>query len=128
MWSNFSRSVLRFSDPTMNFGTVQRILGLLLMVSSSTMLPPLILAWWFDDGSQTAFSTALLAVLIAGALCWYPVRAQRRELRVRDGFVVVTLFWVVLALVGATPFALADKPHMDFTDAIFEATSGLTTT
>ena len=112
----------------MRFSTIQRILGLLLMVSSSTMLPPLVLAWWFDDGSQTAFSTALFGVLIAGALCWYPVRTQRRELRVRDGFVVVTLFWVVLALVGAIPFALADQPHMGFTDAIFEATSGLTTT
>jgi len=112
----------------MRFSTIQRILGLLLMVSSSTMLPPLVMAWWLDDGSQVAFFTTLLSVLAAGALCWYPVRTQRRELRVRDGFLVVTLFWVVLELVGATPFVLADQPHMDLTDAIFEAASGLTTT
>jgi trk system potassium uptake protein TrkH len=112
----------------MRFGSIQRILGLLLMVSSTTMLPPLLLALWFRDGSEGAFSTALLSVVAAGALCWLPVRDQRRELRVRDGFVVVALFWTVLALVGALPFALADDPHMSFTDAMFESMSGLTTT
>ena len=112
----------------MRFSSIQRILGMLLMVSSTTMLPPLLLALWFDEGSKAAFATALLGVLIVGALFWYPVKEQRHELRVRDGFVVVTLFWAVLALVGAIPFALAEQPHMGFTDAMFESTSGLTTT
>lgn len=98
------------------------------MVASITMLPPFLLALWFEEGSDTIFLTAMLGVLIAGILVWLPVRDHRRELRVRDGFVVVTLFWVVLALVGAVPFALADQPHMSFTDAIFESMSGLTTT
>jgi trk system potassium uptake protein TrkH len=69
-----------------------------------------------------------MSVLAAGALCWLPVRQQHRELRVRDGFVVVALFWSVLALVGALPFVLAEQPHMSFTDAMFESMSGLTTT
>ena len=112
----------------MHFSSIQRILGMLLMVSSTTMLPPLLLALWFDEGSKTAFATVLLGVLVVGALFWYPVKDQRHELRVRDGFLVVTLFWVVLALVGAIPFALAEQPHMGFTDAMFESTSGLTTT
>ena len=92
------------------------------------MLPPLLLALWFDEGSKAAFTTAMLGVFLVGSLFWYPVRNQRKELRIRDGFVVVTLFWVVLALVGAIPFALAEQPHMGFTDAMFESTSGLTTT
>jgi trk system potassium uptake protein TrkH len=112
----------------MRFLSIQRILGLLLMVSSATMLPPLLLALWFGDGSAGAFSTALISVLVAGALFWLPVRDQHRELRVRDGFVVVALFWTVLALVGALPFALAEQPNMSFTDAMFESMSGLTTT
>jgi trk system potassium uptake protein TrkH len=112
----------------MRFGSIQRILGLLLMASSTTMLPPLLLGLWFGDGSAGAFSTALFSVLVAGALFWLPVRDRRRELRVRDGFVVVALFWTVLAVVGALPFALAEQPHMSFTDAMFESMSGLTTT
>ncbi|VAW75697.1 Trk potassium uptake system protein TrkH [hydrothermal vent metagenome] len=112
----------------MSFGTIQRILGLLLMVASFIMLPPLVIALWLDEGSHTAFLTAFVSVLVSGALFWFPVRTQRRELRVRDGFVVVSLFWVVLALVGSLPFSLADYPHMSFTDALFESMSGLTTT
>ena len=45
----------------------------------------------------------------------------------RDGFVVVTLFWGLLAFFGALPFLFAGvAPHM--ADAYFETMSGLTTT
>ena len=67
----------------MRFHTIQRILGLLLMVSSATMLPPLLLALWFGDGSEGAFSTALLSVLAAGAVFWLPVRGQRTKTNAR---------------------------------------------
>lgn len=112
----------------MRFATIQRILGLLLMVSSVTMLPPLLIALSLDESSRLGFTLTLFGVLGTGALFWYPVRKHRQELRVRDGFVVVALFWMVLALVGAIPFLLAEQPEMDFTEAIFESTSGLTTT
>ena len=112
----------------MHFATIQRILGLLLMVASATMLPPLAIALWLNEPSWADFTITLAAVFVAGTLFWYPVRRKRQELRVRDGFVVVALFWAVLALVGAIPLVLADQPHMSFTDAMFESTSGLTTT
>jgi trk system potassium uptake protein TrkH len=112
----------------MRLATIQRILGLLLMVSSVTMLPPLAIAVWLDEPNRIDFSVTLLVALAAGLMFWYPVRRHRQELRVRDGFVIVALFWVVLALVGSLPFAFADDPGMDFTDAMFESTSGLTTT
>jgi trk system potassium uptake protein TrkH len=112
----------------MRFSAIQRILGMLLMVSSATMLPPLMLALIFKDGSEAAFSIAFVSVLAVGAMFWFPVRDKQRELRVRDGFVIVALFWSVLGLVGAVPFALAEQPHMSFTDAMFESMSGLTTT
>ena len=112
----------------MQFTSIQRILGLLLMASSVIMLPPLLIAWWSDDGSLRAFLLAMLGALVSGFFCWLPVYNKRRELRIRDGFLIVALFWVVLALVGAVPFAIADEPHMDFPDAVFESMSGLTTT
>ena len=112
----------------MRFATIQRILGLLLMVSSLTMLPPLLIALWLEENSLLGFTLTLLGVLVVGALFWLPVRNHRQELRVRDGFVVVALFWMVLALVGSIPLMLAEQPEMDFTDAMFESMSGLTTT
>lgn len=112
----------------MQFTSIQRILGLLMMVFSTTMLPPALVSWWYDDGAMAPFLLGFTSVLGAGFLCWIPVRNRRQELRVRDGFLVVVLFWTVLGLVGAVPFTLADNPHMPFTDAVFESMSGLTTT
>ncbi len=112
----------------MRFASILRILGLLLMVSSSIMLLPVIIALWFEESSGSAFLLAMGIVLVCGAMLWFPVRSYRRELRIRDGFVVVALFWVTLSLVGAMPFMLAEQPQMSITDSIFESVSGLTTT
>ena len=49
-------------------------------------------------------------------------------MRLRDGFLVVALFWTVLGTFGALPLYFADVPVMSFTDAVFESMSGLTTT
>ena len=52
----------------------------------------------------------------------------KNELRLRDGFLVVVLFWTVLALFGAIPFILSSQIDISITDAVFESLSGLTTT
>ncbi len=112
----------------MNFLVVQRILGLLLMIFSLTMLPPVGVSLYFDDGNWVPFIDAFVALLVVGYLVWLPVRKRIRELRVRDGFLVVALFWVVLGGAGAAPLLLSRQFEMSFTDAIFEAVSGFTTT
>lgn len=112
----------------MNLSAVQRILGLLLMLFSLTMLPPIGVALHFNDGNWEPFFDAFLALLAIGAVAWWPVRKTVRELRLRDGFLVVALFWVVLGLAGAVPLLLSAELNMSATDAIFEAVSGFTTT
>ena len=103
-------------------------MGLLLTFFSSTLLPPIAVSLYYEDGASLAFAIAFGITLVTGLVLWLPVAGKRREVRVRDGFVIVTLFWVLLALFGSLPLALADKPEMTFTDALFESTSGLTTT
>ncbi|HKK14201.1 MAG TPA: potassium transporter TrkG, partial [Gammaproteobacteria bacterium] len=112
----------------MQLTAVQRVLGLLLMVFSATMLPPAVVSRWYGDGESAPFLLGFVLILGIGLVCWWPVRGRRRELRLRDGFVVVTLFWTALGLAGALPFMLADRPHMSPADAVFESFSGLTTT
>ena len=112
----------------MQWLAVQRILGLLLGLFSLTMAPPLAVAWFYADGNAAPFAIALATLLGAGLLLWIPVRRHRRELRTRDGFLVVVAFWVVLGLSGAVPFLLLEEPSMPPADAVFEAVSGLTTT
>ncbi|HHH13677.1 MAG TPA: potassium transporter [Thiolapillus brandeum] len=112
----------------MHLTVVQRILGLLLMLFSATMLPPLAVSLGYGDGAWPAFAAAFAITLAVGVLSWLPVRGQHRELRLRDGFVVVVMFWTVLSATGALPFVLAEHPHLSVTDAFFESVSGLTTT
>jgi trk system potassium uptake protein TrkH len=107
---------------------VQRILGMLLGLFSVAMLPPMLVSWWYDDGVLSAFLAAFLLILVSGSLLWLPVRRHRRELRLRDGFVVVVMFWVALGLCGSLPLLLVTNPDMSVTDAVFESVSGLTTT
>ncbi|HEU4602107.1 MAG TPA: TrkH family potassium uptake protein [Steroidobacteraceae bacterium] len=112
----------------MNLSIVQRILGLLLILFSVTMLPPLGVALYFGEESWRAFTDAFVTLLAVGALIWLPVRHKQRELRLRDGFLVVALFWVVLGIAGAAPLLLSAHPDISVTDAVFEAVSGFTTT
>jgi trk system potassium uptake protein TrkH len=112
----------------MRFRVIQKILGLLLAIFSLTLLPPLVIAVLSGDGTAGAFCFAIAVILSSGLGLWLPVRKSAGELKLRDGFLVVVLFWLVLGIFGAMPFLLADNPHMKLADAVFESISGLTTT
>ncbi|MCG6968601.1 MAG: potassium transporter, partial [Gammaproteobacteria bacterium] len=107
---------------------IQRIVGLLLMVFSFTMLPPALVGLLYGDGAVVPFLTAFCIMLVSGLALWFPVRNIQRELRIRDGFIVVVVLWIVLGLAGAIPLLLAEHPTVSFTDAVFESLSAVTTT
>ena len=113
----------------MQFTVIQRILGLLLTLFSITMLPPFMIALWYSNRSSAiAFAAAFIIILVLGLILWLPVRRSLKELRLRDGFVIVVLFWAGLGIAGAVPLLLSHHPELSFTDAVFESISGLTTT
>lgn len=112
----------------MQLTVVQRVLGLLLMMFSLSMLPPMGVSALFDDGAMMPFFIGFLAIALAGLVVWFPVRNNRKDLRLRDGFLIVVLFWTVLGLAGAAPLVLSEDPRLSITDAVFESLSGLTTT
>jgi trk system potassium uptake protein TrkH len=96
------------------------------MVFAGTMLAPLILAVWALDPALASFVVSAFATFIIGALLWLATRRFKRELKTRDGLMLVALTWVALPAVAGFP--LWHYLPIDFTDAYFEATSGLTTT
>jgi trk system potassium uptake protein TrkH len=112
----------------MNWTVVQRILGLLLMMFSLTMLPPIVFSIYYDDQSWLPFVEGFGITLAAGLLFWLPVHRSKKDLRLRDGFLVVASFWTVLGTAGAAPLYFSDVLSLSFTDAVFESMSGLTTT
>ena len=112
----------------MHYRAIVRILGLLVALFSVTMVPPALISLMFEDGSGLPFIIAFLLCVGTGMMMWYPNRYHRKELRAKEGFLIVALFWTVLASFGAIPFILLEQPSMTVTDAFFESVSGLTTT
>src|SRR3990170_2134258 len=106
---------------------VANILGALLMAFAVTYLLPIATSLIYDDGTAIHFVLAMLIDFAAGYVLWISTRRQRRDLRPRDGYLLVTLAWVLMCAAGAIPLLIA-LPQMSFTDAVFETMSGLTTT
>jgi len=70
---------------------------------------------------------AALICLAAGLVVWASTRSHRREMRSRDGFLLVSLAWVMMSAIATVPLLMA-VPGLSFTDAFFETMSGLSTT
>jgi trk system potassium uptake protein TrkH len=98
------------------------------MIFSTTMLPPLFVNTLYQEASGAPFLQSFALLLVAGVLLFLPLRNHRNELRLRDGFMVVVMFWFVLGSAGGIPLYLSGINDISITDAVFEAISGLTTT
>jgi trk/ktr system potassium uptake protein len=110
----------------MQFRTIQRILGILLMLHSTTMLTPILVSMAYGAGKWVEFFVTFCALFLCGIAAWWPVRKEHGEIRTRNGFIIVVMFWTVLGMAGAIPFMF--DLHLSFTDAVFESVSGFTTT
>jgi trk system potassium uptake protein TrkH len=110
-----------------HFAPVFTVLGGVLMMFALAMGVPTAFAWWGGDAALHAFLVSIAITFASGLWVFFASRRSRRELQPRDGFLLVTLVWTVLPLFGALPLWL-QLPQLSFTDAYFEAMSGLTTT
>jgi trk system potassium uptake protein len=106
---------------------VLHVLGALLMLFSITYLMPIAASFIYADGTWMEFVDAMVAAFSLGALLFLAGRRNKRELKPRDGFLLVTLAWILMAAIATTPLLLVID-DLSFTDAFFETMSGLTTT
>ena len=105
---------------------VAHVFAMVMMVFAATMLAPSIMAVWEMDPALWSFILSAVATFVLGGLLWLATRRFKRELKTRDGLMLVALTWVVLPAVAGFP--LWKYLPINFTDAYFEAASGLTTT
>jgi trk system potassium uptake protein len=112
----------------MQFRAVLKILGVLLAIFSLSMLTPIPVAIYFHDHIIAPFLICFALTAGTGVLLWLAFYRYNLELRIRDGFLVVILFWTVLGAFSGLPFLLGLHQQFGFTNAIFESISGFTTT
>ena len=109
----------------MNYKSILNLLGILLGIFSLSFIPPLILTYMYSESGGEVFLYSFLFFSIFGCAIWAATRQKNLTLNISDGFVVTTLFWVVLACAGSVPFYFFG---LSVSDAIFESASGITTT
>ncbi len=105
---------------------VSRILGLFSLLFSATLLAPMVVAWIYDETDVSPFVYPMLGSLGIGVLLQLAGFHRHAELSVRDGFLIVALFWLLLSMLGAWPFMLG--VGLTPIEALFESASGFTTT
>ncbi|MGB0861031.1 MAG: potassium transporter TrkG, partial [Pseudoalteromonas spongiae] len=112
----------------MQYRTIIKILGQLVALFSITMIPPALVSLIYKDGGGVPFVLAFVFSIIIGLIAYYPNRKQRGDLKAREGFLIVVLFWLVLGSFGSLPLIFLEEPNLSIADSVFESFSGLTTT
>jgi len=98
------------------------------MLFSLSMLTPLSMSFLFDEAIYAPFIYAFLLTCGTGIILYFIFRSQQQVFKIRDGFLLVVLFWFVLCFYGSLPFFFAVEELNSLTDALFESISGFTTT
>ena len=112
----------------MKFSTIIYLIGMLLCILSLFMMIPAFVDWLYGNNDWPAFVGASLLTLFVGAILYLSNRDSTTEhLELRQAFLLTNSAWISIALFGSLPFLLSEI-DMSFTDAIFESTSGITTT
>ncbi len=106
---------------------VINVLGSMLMLFSVTYILPMVTSLIYRDGILIDFVYAALICVAVGAAMFLLTKRHKRELRSRDGFLLVSLAWVFMSAIATVPLLIA-LPGLTFTDAFFETMSGLSTT
>ena len=106
---------------------VAHVLGLVLAIFGVAYVLPVGCSIITGDGLWLQFIMAAAINTGVGLAISLATLKFRRELKPRDGFLLVTLVWVLMSASATIPLLLA-LPHLSFTRAFFETMSGLTTT
>ncbi len=111
----------------LNFKIIFHLMGLLLLVNGAFMLIASIFSFAYDDGVGLQMIYAGVVTLVIGGLLMFLTRKHEKELDKRDGYIIVTFGWLIMALAGTLPYVFTGAIP-GFVNAFFETMSGYTTT
>src|SRR6056297_1389354 len=109
-----------------NFKIVLNLLGLLLLVEGVFMLLCVPVAMYYHE-PVSALVLSFLITSVAGFVIWLFTRKSKATFGRREGYLIVSMGWVLFSLFGSLPFLLSNAIP-DVTNAFFETISGFTTT
>lgn len=110
----------------MNYLLIFKLMGFVLKTEAVLMLLPVIISVLYQSGDAMYFLYTAIPLFIIGH-CLSNIKPKKTNFRSREGFVTVSLSWIMLSIFGALPFYLSGY-FETFIDCFFETVSGFTTT
>ncbi len=111
----------------LNTAIITHIMGLLLLCNGSFMLLATFCSALYGDGATMEIALAAIVTMLLGTLAMFRTRGHSKEVKKREGYVVVCFGWLVMSLSGMLPYLFTGTIDT-VTDAFFETISGYTTT
>lgn len=112
----------------MNRKLIIRVLGAILGIEGLAMIPAFLISLYYRDGDSAALGYSILLTLAAGAGMYLIPKTERNSyLRLKEGFIIVAVGWILMSAFGAVPYILSGM-FTQFDSAFFESVSGFTTT
>ncbi len=102
-------------------------MGLLLLCNGGFMLLAALVSGIYEDGATLSITLASVATMFAGVFAMYYTRGHRKEVKQKEGYIIVTFGWLVMSISGMLPYIFSGAVP-DITNAFFETVSGYTTT
>jgi trk system potassium uptake protein len=110
-----------------NFKVIAFVIGFLLILTGVLLITSLIFSFWYGSGDHYSILFPALFIIAVGSALNLSFRKNYGEVRKREGYLIVTLGWIIMSAAGALPFVI-NGSFPSYTDAFFETMSGFTTT
>lgn len=113
---------------TINIPIILKIIGLLLLIEGAAMLVGVPFSLYYHENDLKAQLLSSFITMGSGVLLWFITRnAYEKNIGKREGYIIVSIVWIICSAFGALPFILSGAIP-NYTDAYFETISGFTTT
>ena len=112
----------------MNRKLIIRVLGAILAIEGLAMIPAFLISLYYRDGDTAALGYSIILTLAVGAGMYFIPKTDRNSyLRLKEGFIIVAVGWIMMSAFGAVPYMLSGMFNR-YDSAFFESVSGFTTT
>ena len=111
----------------LDYRPIVLVMGLLLIILGLGMIIPVLIDLYDGSSNWIAFSISSALTIFVGIAMYISANTKVSTLKLRQAFLITTLSWIILPIFSSVPFMISDL-KLSFTDAFFEAMSGITTT
>jgi len=111
----------------LNTRIIIHIMGLLLLCNGSFMLLAALASGIYKDGATMDIMLSAIVTMLFGMMAMFYTRGHKKEVKKKEGYIVVTFGWIVMSISGMLPYLFSGSIP-SITDAFFETMSGYTTT